>query len=72
MRLAAIRVRFDRADLSFAFQQGDQNLFETYDFNRDNNPNFDPARVVIPFTHDWGHCFIFEWFVNAMLVFQVS
>ncbi|KAG8956524.1 hypothetical protein FRC04_000002 [Tulasnella sp. 424] len=36
-------------------------MYRTYNYSRDTNPYFDPYRVVIPFTHDWGACLVFKW-----------
>lgn len=44
----------------------DDRLYRSYNYSRDNNPYFDPYRVVIPFTHDWGACMAFEWNVWDM------
>ncbi|KAG9010852.1 hypothetical protein FRB90_007583 [Tulasnella sp. 427] len=41
-------------------------LHRTYNYSRDHNPYFDPNRVIIPYTHDWGLCQAFEWNVWDM------
>jgi len=37
-----------------------QGYFEQYDYVKEHLPGFDPGRVVIPFTFDWGPCVIWE------------
>ncbi|KAG9010853.1 hypothetical protein FRB90_007584 [Tulasnella sp. 427] len=42
---------------SYTFEQ----LFGTYHYNRDTNPYFDPERVIMTPTTDWGMCSVFQW-----------
>ncbi|KAG8862715.1 hypothetical protein FRB96_000725 [Tulasnella sp. 330] len=37
-----------------------------YEYNIATTPGFDPYRVIIPFSHDWGMCLTFEWNVWDM------
>lgn len=43
-------------------------MYRTYNYSRDHNPYFDPNRVIIPFTHDWGSCLAFEWYATLSVL----
>ena len=52
--------------------QGDGRIDATYNHARENTPGFDPSRVIVPFTHDWGPCLAFEWCVLLICVVSAT
>ncbi|KAG8863958.1 hypothetical protein FRB96_006831 [Tulasnella sp. 330] len=71
LALLHMNVSVEESDYTFIpMHQGrdgaTERLPRTYEFNIVNTPHFDPQRVIIPFTHDWGLCMAFDWQVWGM------
>ncbi|KAG8844514.1 hypothetical protein FRB96_003016 [Tulasnella sp. 330] len=68
LTLSSMSVPAEESDYTFVpmyqGRPGENDRFErAYEFNLANTPRFNPHRVIVPFTHDWGVCLVFDWHV---------